>query len=560
MRKIIILLLIILLNSFCFAYSAQDLLWAGYLKIELDKESFLPGEEITGNIVLTNEEYFPITNNTIIIQLATGTYEYPSEQANQNIVNEIILENNWVLHRNRKFVPFNIVAPNSGGKYHLSIYSWNQKSMFQGADSIFYGAKTKDIVVEGEEEGRVIIKRSSTVFGEINQIGPIGFPVSPKELFPAKIFVENKSNITKQNLELNLFVCDWSCSISEKIITKKEIIGKMNPNEIKEINLDLIAPEIPSAYEIKMVLSNNGVIESIYSNRVIVSGGTAKIRKIILKGLEEQNYSLTAVLGGSPDHFAYPNFENFEAILDVYNNENIIESKQNEYNLIKTGEFFETDFVIKEKDFDKICLRIKKDNVLFEEECFITSLKELVEAEKIRNPKRINVEWSYNEAGKNLEIILTKEGNLNSRLRLIDFEKSLINEIIEQEDSYKKSFLIEKGVYTLIIDDFDAKRQQTIELLLGINDETEINLGSEIINAEELSCTGIICQEGTVCDTQPIISKNGDCCLTQCIPNTKNNFESMELFPLIFWLSIILLIGAIIFLQGSIRKVRGRKK
>jgi hypothetical protein len=566
--KIFLIFLILLsLISINFAYTDADLLWNGYLNVELNNNTFVAGEEISGEIILTNEEYYPIVSNTIILQLASGEYGYPSQFYNENIFYEKIIDKVWVLPRATKRIEFSINAPSSGGKHHISIYSWNQKSMFVGADSIQYGAQIKNFEVIGEKIENSVIVRNITGFGKINEIGPVGFPVKPNETFPSKIFVENKSNVSK-NLELELLICDWSCAISESIFTKEKNIGILNSGERKEINIDLIAPEIPSAYEIKIILKENEKIESIYSNRVIVEGGTAKIRKIILDGLKNQEYSIKTILLGSPDHFTYPDFENFELKLEVFNNNSLIETNNEKFDIIKTGpsaeikidEYKESIFILDSKIFDKICLKVVKENVLFEEECFDVPLEELVKAEQIRNPKTINTEWQYNSIGKRLNISLIKEGYpINSRITVTDLSKSFVSERVEQSQSYyNNSFFIEPGKYYLTVFDFDAKRQETIELLLGIDDSFIVK-GSEVIDHSMLPCQGLICEIGTVCDSITIKSSDGDCCLTQCIPKEQSIGFLEEMIPLILWFAIIILIGSIIFFKGSINKIKVRK-
>ncbi|MDD4250826.1 MAG: hypothetical protein PHX27_01385 [Candidatus ainarchaeum sp.] len=561
MKKIYITIILLILFSNCFAYTANDLTWNGYLTINLDKENFKSGEEITGTIIITNEEYFPLIDNTIIIQTATGKYDYPSQISNENILNEKIINGTWNLSRNAKIIPFNLNAPNSPGDYHLSIYSWNQKAMLTGSDSILLNALIKNFSVIGEKiNNEIIINRNQTHFGEIKQIGPVGFPVEENKNFPGTIIIENNSNVNSKKLKLELKICDWSCSINEPVLQKEIIIDEINSFSKKELNVELKAPSIPSAYEIKMILTEDTKIKSIYSNRVIVESGTSKIRKIMINGLEDEDFSITTIIAGSPDHFNNPDFFDFELELEVFNEGTKIKSDNKKFDSIQTSEILDANFYIGKKIFDKICLKITKNNKIFDEECFDVPLKELIEAENLRNPKLIEVTWNYNDLGKNLEIILTKSNNkINSRLQLIDFEQSIINELINQEKNFKQSFFVEHGKYTLIVTDFDSKRQQTIDLYLGITQE-EILTGTEIIPLENLPCKGIICQQGFVCDSTPTVSKDGACCMTKCVSNEKTVYDFEQMIPLLFWIAILLFIGSIFVLHTSIKKARSRKK
>ena len=181
----------------------------------------------------------------------------------------------------------------------------------------------------------------------------MGFPVKPGEQIFGEITVVNKSSSKKTNLELKVGICEWALPFCANLQETKVNVPDLAPNESTKVKVSIQAPQIPSAYEINMVLSSNNSIESIYKNRAIVSGGTAKVRKIFLSGLDSKNYSLNIVFAGIPDHFSTPVFDGFELLVQVFNNKALSEEKTVKIKSIKTGEVMQEAFGFSSKYFDE---------------------------------------------------------------------------------------------------------------------------------------------------------------------------------------------------------------
>ncbi|MFA5763679.1 MAG: hypothetical protein WC915_02615 [archaeon] len=553
MKKIILVLSLLICISFVFSSSVQDTLWEGYVNVEINKEIFNEDENISGSIIISNSEYMPAFGQTIVLQLNQGQYDYPSQFANDNVIDELTLKDNWILPRTKKKIEFSF-KPHASGQYHIDTYVWTMKSMLVGADSIFLSPTITKINIDGINKNKdITIDRLNTVFEGEN--GPVGFPVEPGKEFSGNIVINNKENTNVENLKLKLSICDWSCALNKEEPIKEINIPIVNANSKTNIDVSLIAPEIPSAYEIKMDLFDGNRVLSQYKNRVIVIGGTAKIRKIYLNNVKG-NLVLTSILSGSPDHFNFPDFENFVLELNIYKDNAQIEQKENEFDLIKSGEIIDSTFEINSKDFTSLCLIIKKDNKIFEKECLEVPLLEAQQEYDILFPSIVDVKWNYLESDKLLTINLTKNINIDSIVRIIQNGSVIYTKTITGTKSALETLTLERGQYVLTVDDITAKRQIVNELNLG-NILEEIT-ASEVTN-EKLICTGQVCTNNTVCDTTPYNSKDGVCCTSSCIDPIQSNGFDLTQIPFILWVAVLLLITGIIILTNSIKKMGENK-
>ncbi len=543
----ILLFVLVLFSGFCFAYVPDDLIWDGYINIYFDKPSFSIDENVTGRIVITNDEYYPIVGQRIVLQVGTGQYGYPSQDAADNIVREEQIVDLYALPRETKYVNFDL-GKLASGNYHLDAYSWILKSKFIGSSSIFWGPQTKNFIVEGNSSREeIFIDRRRTVFGD-NVIGPIGYPLKAGDKITGQVLIKNNSSSTKSNLKLLVSVCDWATVFCENLEEKEFQVPTITSAGETIVNVSVDSPTIPSAYAINLKLVDGKETKSIYKSRVIIEGGTAKIRKAYLDGLGENNYSVGVFIAGSPDHFNNPNFENFELEMEVYNNT----SQQKEtksIQKIETGEILFNEFNITSNEFSSICVRVKKSSVVYDEECFSVPLTELKEEYKVRNPNIIDVEWSYNTDKEELSVILNKD-IIDSRLRILKGNSVLYNEDITGNNQITKKYFLAKDNYTLVVDDFDAKRQIVKYL----------NLGEEIYASENydglVKCPHTVCEAGYVCDSNPYETVDGACCTTECVPAVNQTNDLFKLIPLILILAAIIFVAAIVIFGKAIGELK----
>jgi hypothetical protein len=512
---------------------------------------------------MENSEKYALLGQRIILQVGTGNYSYPSELAKDNIIQEQVFEDNWILPRQKKRIDFSLGKLNAG-KYHLDVYSWVLKSMFIGSNAIMYNPTTEYFTVNGEAKQEIFINRSETNFGKDNTIGPLGFPVEVNEKFNGEVYITNNTTSEKNNLKLVIQLCDWSTSFcsgdlfesGQEKIEKEFNVPKIGAEETINFNVEMTAPSTPSAYEINLILKENDEVLSIYKNRIIVTGGTAKIRKIIFDGLKFKDYKLNVLFAGSPDHFTYPDFENFNLKMTVFNEGIVLDTKEENISKIETGQVKGQIFSIEESIFDKICVEINKDTVVYDKECFTIDIELLQKDYDETYPEEMKISYNYNEINEELELSLSKEilNKIDARVRVLGNDNLVfVNEFIKQAGTYANNFSLKKDNYTLIIDDFTAKKQQVIYLnLVGNNIATDTAL--------ENSCVGQICGEGTVCSTNTYKSLNGDCCKSECIPSSNSQgILGILTIPLIFWIALILIIisGVILF---NVIKNKGAKK
>jgi len=540
---------LIMLFACASALGANDITWNGTVTINLSKTSFTEAEPITGTILVYNLESYPLLGGKFVMHLAQGAYAYPSqESSSDNISYEKIIDLNWLLPNSKKEVPFSI-DPQKEGAYRLDLYAWVVKSKMVGASNILYNPISTNLTVTGKPQVvRATINRTITSFNGFS--GPVGFPIKENSSFSGEVLIVNNSAVEKKGLELGVTICEWSSATCEGNEIRIKV-PTLLPEDNKIVKVALIAPLIPSAYEINMKLYNGTEIESIYKSRVIVSGGTAKIRKIAISGLDTKNYSINAMIAGSPDHFNYPDFENFTFGVEVYKDGAIIEEKSVNVALIKTEEVIGQTFDLSSKSFSKICGKITKDGLTYDRQCFDVPLEELQNAYDNEHPKVVDVKYTYDESTSALTITLEKE-IINVRARLFSTEETLFVEEIKTNNSFTKTVNVPKENLMLAVDDFDAKQQ----VLIALNFALPIEKRNDPILGETLSplpssalpeCNANVCASGTICPIQAFESKQGPCCNTPCIQQIVSlPRESILSIPLITWIAVLLLLIALL--------------
>ena len=555
---LIILALLLLFNIALAEMNPSDLTWGSMAGIVFDKDSYLANEPITGKVSFLNTENYPAVGVQLVLQLASGTYEYPSHlNSNDTILGEQVIDFGYVLPNSKKELTFSFSNPGMG-EYRIDSYAWVTKSKAIGASNIFYNPSISETIsVEGVAKERALIDRLNTEFG--GEKGQSGFLVQPGQSFSGKVLIKN-GGIKKENLKLGITICEWAlpfCKLTEKIID----VGQVEANSTKTIDVSLFAPTIPSAYEINLVLYDNNKIESLFKNRVIVSGGTAKIRKAFISGLDADNYLISLIISGSPDHFALPDFDNFDVSVELYDGENLVEEKKEMVTKILAGEIIQKEFNLASKEFNLMCLKVSKGGVVYDKECYAADIQSISADYVIANPKSVLVDWTYNETTLMLSIKLTKE-QINAQVRLFNSDETLFKEMIATSSVYIKEILVQKQNLFLMVNDFDAKTQQLIPLNFGVNpdDRNSVIFGqnndvnSGILN--QTTCSGRICSLGTICNTQTELTIDGDCCYSECISAGSITENYILNVPLILWIALIVLIIAIVIVYEITKKVK----
>ncbi|MGI6589266.1 MAG: hypothetical protein ACOX1V_01220 [Candidatus Iainarchaeum sp.] len=562
--KIITLCALLLLSTSVFSSNLISFEWDELTSIELDKKEYELNEPITGKIIFYNQEEFPSLGTKIVLHLAQGDYDYPSQlNLSENILNEKIVDMDFVLAGKRKETLFSFDNPGSG-EFRIDGYVWVVKSKALGASNIFYYPVSENFIVKGNNsKQRLVINRALTVFEEVS--GPVGFPINPNEEFSGKVVIDNLTTKEKKDIVVGLKICEWASPFCDEKEEKKFEVSNIPSKGQGFVNVNLIAPTIPSAYEIFINLYSEGELESVYKNRVIVKGGTAKVRKIGLGGIADRNYAINIVLLGSPDHFTYPVFEDFDLKVLLYNENNLIWEKTSKIEKINTGESIIKEFNFDKDIFSKICYLISKNNVGYDEGCFELDLNQILYEYELIHPPKIEAKYNYDEISKNLQLELVKKSatglrEFNARIKIIDSDKAYYSKLIENQSYFKENILMEKLDLFLVIDDLNLKQQQVIPINLktkGVNVYGEsIDTPSNIVGGKK--CEGRVCPKDFVCDSKTELTIEGDCCYTNCIESGVFSTEGLIGIPLITWVALIMLVIAIIIVFEAVKK--GRKK
>jgi hypothetical protein len=556
----LVAVLLVLMCTFAFALTDMDLVWNGTANINLTKDSFSDSEPITGTITINNLESFPIVGGKFVLQLAEGEYIYPSQSAiTDNVFLEKIVDFDWVLPLSQKEIPFSI-SPQKSGSYRIDAYAWISKSKFIGASNILYNPISKAFTVTGNSSvQRAQIFRLPTTFERYS--GPVGFPIQEGTKFNGEIVINNPSSQAKNNLKIGLTLCEWAspfCEGKESLFDVPSIQAKTT----LAVSVNLTAPSVPSAYEINIVLYNGSEIESIYKSRVIVSGGTAKARKVFINGLDTKNYSIGIITAGSPDHFNYPDFNNFNIAVTVFDGNNGEETKSVDINSIGTRDMIRNDFALDSKSFNKLCVTITKSGNTFDKQCFNVPLLEIQAAYDAEHPKLVQVSYTYNDSTGALSIKLNKSGeSINARMRLFKSEATILEENVNANEAFEKTLWVGKENLLLTVDDFDAKEQIVLALNFAVapSDRNQAIIGESLSGEYNAlpECTFKVCETGSVCRTSGYDSRQGTCCPSDCIsPITSESEANLFSIPLILWVAIVFAIIAIISAFSAVKSVR----
>ncbi len=553
------ILFLILLFGAAFALPSDELNWNGFGQIYMSKEVFDTNQSITGSLYLTNLEAYPLLDGKIVLQITEGDYSYPSQFSSGNIVSESIISNIWTLPNTTKRIDFNL-PPQKAGNYRLDIYAWAVKSKLIGASNILYNPLSENFSVKGTEDKRVIIDRTKTVFGKENVSGQTGFTVNSGEEFSGKVVVRNDSKVQQKNLVLSISFCDWATAFCANPTEENFSLASISAGEEKTIDVSLTAPIISSVYEINIVLKNaSGKSESIYKNRLIVSGPTAKIRKVFISGIEKKEYKVTAVISGLSDGSSEIAFDNFSLGIEVFEAGNKKEEEYANIPIIDSGEVLSKEFSLSVKSFDRLCTVTKKDKKEYERECFDVDLKSLTDAYDVKTALPVNVKWGYNKQNSVLEVKLTK-ALINAKIILLENENTLNEDTVNSVlTSITKNYSVEEKNLTLVVDDLDVKKQQVFDIKL--NSSTDLsNSVSDIAvdengNILDAFCGGVVCESGFVCNGGSYKTAQGDCCRAECIPLSSGN-ESEKILPFIVVTAILIAIVAILIILSTYKRVK----
>jgi len=540
--------------AFAGEISSNELAWNAGLNIKLDKQTYQLNEQITGEITIENRENAPLVGTKIVLQIVQGSYYYPSQFNNAEIVlHEEIADFNWVLQGTKKSMKFILPAQRSG-EYRVDAYAWAAKSVMIGASNILLNPSSATFIVPGEKYKRPTIFREITLFN--GKVGPVGFPIEAGGIIKGSIALTAIPSTGFSNLKIGAVICEWATPFCDNEKEVKADFGNIDVGGNAYAVIELKAPEISSAYEIFFKVYSGNEVIGIYKSRAIVTGPTAKTRKVLIEGLAKRSYSIKTYLTGTPDHFGMASFTDFDLKIETYKDGNTVFSKTERIPLIEYADILFKEFEVGRILFDKVCVFVEKEGKIYDKVCFLAPMKEIQAEYDLLYPTPVSVDWKYYPENNALKITLTKE-KINSKIRLFSSDQMYIEEMINENNVYTKTITIPKENLTLTVDDIDAKEQQVFQINLGAGGDETGNLIIETGVKPIEECSGKICENGQVCTLKTTPSIQGECCMDKCVAFGEiKPQDGKEMVPLILLVAIILTVIAVFVLYKAIKVMR----
>jgi hypothetical protein len=535
---------------------SASIFFTGFVEINLEKDNLKAGENLKGYFRAGNSDSAGFYDSEIIVEIASGpkgSISYPSQLSDNG---NIFLEKKFpiaLLPNQEKKIPFEIPLPKDikEGTYTILAYFKTKRSPITGIPHIFLNPVEKEFKVQGTGSfPNATIIRTKTEFN--GDTGPIGTWVKPEQNIEGKIFLKNQSNQKLQNLVLWTGLCDWDDTACEKFLTEAKTNLELEANEEKQVNLTLKAPAMPGAYAIRIeLMDKDGKTISLYRNRAIVEGPTAKIKKMAFYGDElkpNKPVKIYALIGSSPDHYTKPDFYDFNVSIWIEKDaKKIFEGKQH----IPALKFKEIEKEINanftpDLAYQKftVCSAIEKDNTTHDKYCF-----EIFPIETDYNGKKgeIRLETIFSEPSE-LKIKACgfaangNEEDINLSISVVEAENSLERyyESFDSGNCLEKYYPIERKKYLVLVNDFKNNKQISKEIDLTVEKPKSCN---------ELG--GVLCESNTKCNGNKIdiASEKGICCKGTCeeesstqIENYKEQFSVQFEFIILAAIIIVLLV------------------
>ncbi|MFA4855115.1 MAG: hypothetical protein WC634_00830 [archaeon] len=545
-----------------YASAAQpELFYKSNLFVKLNEETFSPGETLEATIELLNMEDFPIAEAYVVVELVQGDdYYYPSQmQDTDNIFfEEKITGLNIAPHEKvSETFSYNLPSGLKPGNYRIDVYAKTNKTSLVGAPHIFASPNSVRFAVSGvgNEFPEAKFIRTKTMFHEF--LGPVGPGIKPGEEIENGVFVQNISGKSLSNVILFVGLCEWddtSCASYESTATEK--IALLAPGEEKAVSVKLKAPQMPDAYAIRLELrDSSGRLLSLYRNRSIVYGGTAKIHQLNISDYSFEQGSqgeISMFIGPSPDHYNFPPFEDFTVkawIENARDNNRVIFSDERQVASIASPDFLTFAFPFtaeKALDLFKVCGSVSKGGEEHEHYCY------LVDASKF--PKKelaseIAIEWNYDFSNRTLNLLFSNEDTklkeMNAAFMLLRPETSelVATKALKGESPVAESIAVEPENFVLLLNNFSTRKQQKVEINI-VGREAAFTLKS----CPELG--GSMCSEGQLCDNPAASSEGKWCCLTQCRGRASTSQQSLPwgtVYSLLLWVAAIVVILVIAY-------------
>lgn len=547
------------------AAADESVFYSGLLSAELATAELQPGETLRAEIAVSNLEEFPIPEGVLVAEILSGTgLGYPSQFSDEGTVfYEEKVSGINLPPRESRTVEFSYPLPEdlAPGDYSLHLYFSSGRAPVSGIAQIFLAPAPFPFKVSGEGGfPQAKILRTKTVFN--GKTGPVGAPAEPGSEITGEVFVENTSQETLHNLEIFVGLCEWDdTSCTEFLTSSTEKIPALPAGETMGVEISLPSPEMPSAYAVRIELREEGErLLSLYRNRIIVLGATAKVRKMELSGYSFSKggeVSASILLGPSPDHYTNPAFENFELGFSVENlrtrgiafsETRAIEKISSSMEYLRETFSFRTPEAL---DYFRACATVVKGAKVYDRLCHTFDAQEFMAEEEPQS--MIETEWEYKKDSQALAMQFCASSGgtptaLSGHYMLLSLpEKETVSEgALSGANCLARTAAVSGTSCLLVVDDYLAGRQHkfTIDLSLQQAKKTCAELG------------GFLCGKNEACPGSLLPASDAEgCCSVKCAARGGNGTPPEENKPdFAFFVIAALAIVILLFLAGTIKR------
>lgn len=246
--------------------------------------NYSAGDVLRAELNVQNREPFPIADAYIVIYLVQGcsTPVYPTQDSD---CDTIFFEKktggiSLAAGESKKVLfEYELPADLKPGTYRMDVYFKTPKTPIVGVVESFARAEYKSFLVSanGHRPGVKFVYSKTNIGGALSQRGPATLPGTR---IPGAIYLNNTLG-TPFTGKLDLKVCAFDDTSCEKYEVEQEYPVALDPYEIAPVIVSFNAPSEPNAYAIRLELRDESKkLESLYRSRIVVSGDTAKIKKL----------------------------------------------------------------------------------------------------------------------------------------------------------------------------------------------------------------------------------------------------------------------------------------
>jgi hypothetical protein len=499
------------------------------------KDAELPaGGTLEAEITVSNFEDFPLADLYVIAEISNAVIPYPTQSSDSGVIfREEIFPRLSVPAKDNLSLDFSYTLPAGlrAGTYYLNLYLRTPVSLMKGGASPSIGTSPALYPFEVTSGSTVfpsanIIRTKTFLYGSDGKMwkGPVGTPVEAGSDVEGKVFITNMLSGKLEGLKVKLYVCEWDDTVcGDFLFTGQTEAGSLSGGDEKAVDVSLTAPMLPGAYSVRIELLGKDGLLALYRNRLIVTGGTAKIRKLHLDRYSfnaGDEMAVTAYLASSPDHYNMPLFEDFSFEVSIEDKSGVMVLSEKAGGLSLPSDNRHAARVIFNLETPQplssytLCGVIVKDEKEYDRYCYDVIAADFdIPSAPVSD---ISVLWDYDEAAGLLSLSFMQNHPdlpLNFSYFISDGAEVFAKGAFEAERQKDIEYSIGDGDYTLYVTDRQSKVQQSISLSLKPFTDAAQTFGT----CEGME--GAICSGNENCSGSFTKSAESDyCCIGTCSP------------------------------------------